>query len=467
MNPSRVPRVIRAENPRIETFDDKELKVKISIIGSGYVGLVTGACLADLGNEVICADNDSDKIKLLKKLVMPIYEPGLLELVRRNVKEKRLSFTADLRDAVRQAKIIFIAVGTPPLENGEADLTGVENVAKVIAQNIDGYKLIVEKSTVPVETGFWVTHTIKVNLPKSKKGKLKFDVASNPEFLREGQAINDFMNPDRIVLGVESHSARRLLLELYSPLKAHIVVTDIKSAEIIKHASNSFLATKISFINAIARVCECVGADVVKVADGMGMDKRIGRAFLDAGIGYGGSCFPKDLDAFITIARKSGYDFELLKTVRDINESQRKHLLKKIKDALWIVKDKQIGILGLSFKPNTDDLRSAPAIDIIKQLLSQGAKIRAFDPQSMPKAREILKGVKFCTDAYEAAKGSDCIVVVTEWNEFKNLDFPRLKKNLKQPIIVDGRNIYNPREMEELGFRYIGLGRPTRNSNVS
>lgn len=433
--------------------------MNITIIGTGYVGLVTGACFADLGNTVICADNNKDKVALLKKMVMPIYEPGLDELVRRNVKEKRLTFTTDIQKAVTQSKIIFIAVGTPSLDNGEADLTGVENVARVIARNINGYKLIVEKSTVPVETGFWVEHTIKVNVPKSRKGKVKFDVASNPEFLREGQAINDFMNPDRVVIGVESSAAKKLLLELYKPLKTHIVVTDIRSAEIIKHASNSFLAVKISFINAISKVCEAVGADVVKVADGMGLDRRIGRAFLDAGAGYGGSCFPKDLDAFITIAQKNGYDFELLKAVRDINEQQKQDIVKKVKDVLWILKDKQVAVWGLSFKPNTDDLRSAPAIDIIQRLQAEGAKIMAYDPQSMEKAKGILAGVKFCKDAYEAAKDSDCAVVVTEWNEFKELDFLRLKKIMHQPVIIDGRNIYDPSKMNDLGFRYTGMGR--------
>lgn len=429
----------------------------VSIIGTGYVGLVTGACLADLGNNVICADNDSAKITSLNKLVMPIYEPGLYDIVSRNVKEKRLKFSSNIGDAVRKGKIIFIAVGTPSKEDGEADLTGVENVAKVIAKNIDGYKLIVEKSTVPVETGFWVEHTINVNLPKNKK--FKFDVASNPEFLREGEAIDDFMSPDRIVIGVESERAKDLLLELYSPFKTKIVITDIKSAEIIKHASNSFLATKISFINAISKICECVGADVVKVADGMGMDKRIGRAFLNSGIGYGGSCFPKDLDAFITIAKKNGYDFELLKVVRDINEQQKRDLVKKIENALWITKNKQIGILGLSFKPNTDDLRNAPSIDIIRQLQDDGAKVKVFDPQSLKKASSILSKVKFCKDAYEAASGSDCLVVVTEWNEFKKLDFARIKRIMKQPIIVDGRNIYEPQDLKKMGFRYIAVGR--------
>lgn len=433
--------------------------MKISIIGTGYVGLVTGVCLADLGNSVLCADNDPYKIKQLKNLRMPIYEPGLEDLVRNNMKEKRLKFTANIKEAVENSEIIFIAVGTPSLENGEADLTGVENVAKIIARNMNGYKLIVEKSTVPVETGFWVTHTIKVNLPKSRRGRLAFDVASNPEFLREGQAIRDFMNPDRIVIGVESQRAKKLLLELYKPLRTHIVVTDIKSAELIKHASNSFLATKISFINAIAQICELVGADVAKVADGMGLDKRIGRAFLDAGAGYGGSCFPKDLDAFITIARKSGYDFALLKAVREINEAQKRHLVKKIKDALWLLKDKHIAILGLSFKPDTDDLRNAPALDIILQLQKEGAKIKAFDPRSMDKASKILSEVKFCKDVYETARGSDCLVIITEWNEFKEIDFLRLKRMMAQPIIVDARNIYEPQELKKLGFRYIGIGR--------
>lgn len=431
----------------------------ITIIGTGYVGLVTGVCFADLGNKVICADNNKTKISALKNMNMPIYEPGLEDIVRRNVKEKRLFFTSNIKDAVRSSLVIFIAVGTPPRENGEADLTGVEKVAKVIAENLNGYKLIVEKSTVPVDTGFWVEHTIKVNLPKTRKDKIRFDVASNPEFLREGQAIADFMHPDRIVIGVESQKAQAILVELYKPLKVPIVVTDIKSAEIIKHASNSFLATKISFINSVSQLCERVGADVIKVAEGMGLDRRIGRDFLDAGIGYGGSCFPKDLDAFIAIARKNGYDFELLKAVRDINEFQKKSLVKKIEDALWVVKDKNIGILGLSFKPDTDDMRCAASVDIIRNLQASGAKIRAFDPQAMKKAYEFLEGVKFCKDAYEASRGADCLVVVTEWNEFKEIDLLRIKKIMKQPIIVDGRNIYNPQKLMRLGFRYIGVGR--------
>ncbi|MFA5356558.1 MAG: UDP-glucose/GDP-mannose dehydrogenase family protein [Candidatus Omnitrophota bacterium] len=427
----------------------------ISIIGTGYVGLVTGACFAELGNTVICADNDHKKIAGLKKGVIPIYEPGLEELVRLNVKKKKLFFTTDIRGAVTGSEVIFIAVGTPPLENGEADLTGVENVARNIALNMKRYRLIVEKSTVPVETGKWLKHTISTYIKRS----VKFDVASNPEFLREGQAINDFMHPDRVVIGVESKRARDILSGLYKPLNAPLVITDIKSAELIKHASNSFLATKISFINAVSRICERVGADVVEVAQGMGMDKRIGPAFLKAGIGYGGSCFPKDVDAFISITEKLGCEFGLLKDVRDINERQKQLFLNKIKDLLWIIKDKTIGILGLSFKPNTDDIRNAPSIDIIKALQSEGARIRVYDPSAMKKARELLSKVSFCKDPYEACRGSDCLLIVTEWDEFKELDFLKVKKMLKRPFIIDGRNIYEPERLSRMGFTYAGIGR--------
>jgi len=430
--------------------------VKIAIIGTGYVGLVTGVCFAELGNKVICVDNDSKKINSLKKLIIPIYEPGLDDLVKRNVKNKRLSFSTSIKDAVNNSEVIFIAVGTPPRENGEADLTGIENVARSIAKAMSSYRLIVEKSTVPIETGIWVEHTIKLNINK----KIKFDVASNPEFLREGQAIDDFMHPDRIVIGVESQRAKEILTSLYKPIGAPIVVTDIKSAELIKHASNSFLATKISFINAIAQICDLTGADVAKVAEGMGLDKRIGRAFLNAGIGYGGSCFPKDLDAFVKICEKYGYDFKLLKIVKDINHRQKQIFVDKIKDALWILKDKCIGVLGLAFKPNTDDIRESAAIDIIKRLLQEGASIQVFDPQGMEKSKAILEGVKFCRDPYEAAKKSDCLVVLTEWSEFKELDFKLIKKLMRQPLIIDGRNIYDKVLLKKLGFRYICVGRP-------
>lgn len=429
--------------------------MNISIIGSGYVGLVSGACFAQLGNHVICADNDIKKIKELKKGIIPIYEPGLEELIADNIKSKRLKFTSSIKEAVKSSEVIFIAVGTPSLENGEADLTGVENVAQTIAQNMDGYRLIVEKSTVPVETCAWIKKTISTYIKK----KYKFDVVSNPEFLREGSAINDFTHPDRIVIGVESPKAKQIMKNLYQPLNRPILFTNIKSAELIKHASNAFLATKISFINALSRICDQVGADVKEVSQGMGLDNRIGRFFLHAGIGYGGSCFPKDIDAFITIAEKLGCDFEILKAVRKTNEDQKEFVLKKIKEALWIVKDKNIAVLGVSFKPNTDDLRNSPSIDLIKALISEGAKIKIYDPKAMEKAKKFLKGVTFCNDAYQAAKNSDCLIVATEWDEFKELDFIKLKKILKRPLLIDGRNIYDPKFIMQLGFSYVGVGR--------
>ena len=429
--------------------------MNISIIGSGYVGLVTGACFAELGNKVVCADNDVNKISLLKKGIVPIYEPGLDEMIKLNLKNKRLKFTSSIRAAVKASEVIFIAVGTPALENGEADLTGIENVARSIAQNMDGYRLIAEKSTVPVETCSWVKKTISTYV---KKG-YKFDVVSNPEFLREGSAINDFTHPDRIVLGVESAKAKQIMTSLYQPLNRPILVTNIKSAELIKHASNAFLATKISFINAVARICDKVGADVKEVAQGMGLDNRIGRHFLHAGLGYGGSCFPKDLEAFINIAEKLGYDFQILKAVRNTNEEQKTFVLQKIKDELWIIKDKTIAVLGLAFKPNTDDLRNAPSIGLIKSLIQEGAKVKVYDPKAMGKARELLKGVVFCKDLYHAANSADCLVVATEWNEFKELDFVKLRKALKRPLVIDARNIYDPKLLRDIGFTYIGVGR--------
>lgn len=431
--------------------------MKIAVIGAGYVGLVTAACLADLGNDVICNDIDKTKISKLRRGRVPIYEPGLEDLLKRNRKEKRLSFTTSLKDTVGKSEIIFIAVGTPPRENGEADLTHIENVCKDIARHMHSYRLVVEKSTTPVETGMWIKHTLEVYARK----KVKFDVASNPEFLREGSAIEDFMHPDRIVIGVESRKAKDILVDLYRPLGAEIVVTNINSAEIIKHASNSFLATKISFINAIANICERSGADVEEVARGMGLDKRIGRAFLDAGIGFGGFCFPKDIEAFIHISEKLGYDFELLKAVKKINDLQKISIIKKIEKAIWNIKGKVITVLGLAFKPNTDDMRFAPSIKIIEALKEEGAKVKAYDPQAMTKARLLpeFKGVKFCRDPYDAVKGADCIVVATEWNEFRELNLARIKKLLRQPVIIDGRNIYEPEKMRNLGFRYHSVGR--------
>ncbi|MFH1201281.1 MAG: UDP-glucose/GDP-mannose dehydrogenase family protein [Candidatus Omnitrophota bacterium] len=432
--------------------------MKISVIGTGYVGLVTGTCLAELGNQVICVDNDRNKIDNLKKKIVPIYEPGLEDLIKRNTAEHRLSFSTSIKEAVEKSEVIFIAVGTPSKETGEADLTGIESVALQIAKAMKSYRLIVEKSTVPVETGSWVEHTINVGINK----KIKFDVASNPEFLREGQAINDFMHPDRIVIGVNTQKARDTLFNLYKPLGVPIVVTDIKSAELIKHASNSFLATKISFINAVSQICELTGADVKKVAEGMGLDSRIGREFLNAGIGYGGSCFPKDLDAFIKISEKYGYDFQLLKAVKEINEKQREFFVKKIKDAIWILKGKVIGVLGISFKPNTDDIRQSPAIDIINRLIEEGASVQAFDPQAMKKSRDILKKVKFCKDPYEASRNSDCLLILTEWSEFKELDFRKIRKIMKHPLIIDGRNIYDQDLLKKFGFRYISIGRSNK-----
>lgn len=430
--------------------------MNICVIGSGYVGLVTGSCFADLGNDVICVDNDKSKVAALKKGTIPIYEPGLEELVKRNVKEGRLSFTSHLQYAVKKSEVIFVCVPTPPKDNGDADLTYVETVSKEVALSMPSYRLIVEKSTVPVNTGEWVEHTINVY----NKRKIKFDVASNPEFLKEGSAIEDFMNPDRIVIGVKSRRAEELISELYKPLNAPIVVTDIKSAELIKHASNSFLATKISFINSVASICDKVGADVVDVARGMGLDKRISKDFLSAGIGFGGSCFPKDLAAFVHIAEKIGYDFGILKEVQKVNRAQKRSIIKKIEELLWNLPKKTAGVLGLSFKPGTDDLRESPSLEIIEMLLKEGVHIKAYDPVAMDKARAVLgESVRFCKDAYQAAKDSDCLLIATEWNEFKEIDFKKIKKIMRQPVLIDGRNIYDPKEMKRLGFKYIGIGR--------
>lgn len=429
--------------------------MNVAIIGAGYVGLVTGACFAELGNRVICVDNDSGKIALLKKLKMPFFEKGLDKIVKKNVSAGRLEFTDNIKEAVEKSLIIFICVGTPSKPGGEADLSYVENVAAQIARHMPSYRLIIEKSTVPVETGNWIEHTIKIN---NKKG-IKFDVASNPEFLKEGTAIEDFMHPDRIVIGVESKKAKTLLTRLYHPIKAEIVVTDIKSAELIKHASNSFLATKISFINSVANICEKAGADIEKVSYGIGLDKRIGKAFLKSGIGYGGFCFPKDLDAFIHISGKMGYEFSILKSVKKVNETQKEIFLKKIEKELWIIKDKTIGVLGLAFKPNTDDMRFAPSIDIINSLVLSGARIKAYDPHAMEKAKGFLKGVDFCKDPYETAAESDALLILTEWSEFKTMELKRIKKSLKNPLIIDGRNIFDPAKMRKLGFKYISIGR--------
>ena len=437
--------------------------MNIAIIGSGYVGLVSGVCLAHIGHHVVCVDNNPDKIKKLKKGEIPNYEPGLKELMHECVKKKRLTFSGSIKEAVEKAEVIFLAVPTPSKPNGDADLTYVENVAREIAKGMDSYKLIVEKSTVPAETGKKIIRTIQLNLPqKYKKGHkilLDFDVASNPEFLKEGSAVHDFMNPDRVVFGVESKKAEQLLREIYKPLKTKILVTNIASAEMIKHASNSFLATKISFINAVAEVCERVGADVLKVAEGMGMDKRIGRQFLDAGIGYGGSCFPKDVDAFIRLSEKSGYDFHLLKEVRKINNDMRRGFIHLIEEKLWNIKDKTIGVWGIAFKPNTDDIRNAAALEIIQTLQAEGATIKAYDPKAMDGAKNVLKGVRFCMDAYEAAEDCDCLLLLTEWGEFKEINFLQVRDSMRQPVIFDGRNFLDGEQLTAIGMEYFGIGR--------
>lgn len=431
--------------------------MKISIIGGGHVGLVTGACFAEIGHQVFCIDNDSEKLESLRGGKVPFLEPGLESLVRKHLKSGRLSFIDSIREGVSRAPVIFIAVGTPSRPNGEADLSYVESVSREVARALSGYRLIVEKSTVPVETGEWVRRTIRQSLRR----KVPFDVASNPEFLREGQAVQDFMRPDRIVLGVESKKAEKLLLEIYRPLKAPVVVTDIKSAEIIKHASNSFLSMKISFINMIADLAEKVGADVVKIAEGMGQDKRVGKSFLNAGIGFGGSCFGKDLSAFISIAEKAGVNFQLLKEVQRINQYQREQFVKKIEQAVWNLRDKTIGLLGLAFKPDTDDLRDAPSLDIIRALQREGVRIKATDPAAIPGARKLLTGVEFCEDPYEVARGADCLVILTEWDVYRKLNLKRVKSLMSHPIIVDGRNLFDPAQMKKAGVRYSSIGRST------
>ncbi len=430
--------------------------MRVGIIGSGYVGLVTGACFAELGHKVICVDNDIKKIAVLKKGKSPIYEPGLDEMIETNMRRGSLSFTSDIKLAIRNCEVLFICVNTPPKENGEADLSFIENVAREIARNLKEYRLIVEKSTVPVQTGEWIHKTIKANQPHSAL----FDVASNPEFLREGSAVHDFLHPDRIVLGVSSPKAEKILRKLYEPIRnAKIVVTDLKSAELIKHASNSFLASKIAFINVVSRICDAVGADVERVAEGMGMDPRISPSFLKAGIGFGGFCFPKDLSAFLRMAEKLGVNFDILKEVLISNDVQKHYFVKKIENVIWNFRSKTIAIWGLSFKPNTDDIRYAPAIDIIQELQREGVKIQAYDPEAMTRAKLVMKDITYAKTPYDAVKGADALAVLTEWNEFTTVDFKRVKKLLKQPIIFDGRNMLNMKELHQLGFQYYGMGR--------
>jgi UDPglucose 6-dehydrogenase len=430
---------------------------KICVIGTGYVGLVTGTCFADLGNQVCCMDVDETRISRLKQNIMPIYEPGLEQLVNQNVKAGRLTFTTDYLEALKGAEVAFIAVGTPSGEDGEADLQYVRMAAESIADLVNDPIIIVNKSTVPVGTGDWVAEIIR----KRRAGKpLEFSVVSNPEFLREGSAINDFMMPDRVVLGSLDRAAANRVGQLYAALRCPILVADLRTAEMIKYASNAFLATRISFINEIANICDDLGADVSLVAEGMGMDKRIGRAFLDAGLGWGGSCFPKDVKALAHMAVLHGSQPQLLQAVMDINRNQRRRLVMKLRRALDGLDEKVIGVLGISFKPNTDDIRDAPALEVIHLLLNEGAHIRAYDPQAMENAARTFKKVKLCENPYEVAEGADALVLTTEWNEFKQLDFERIKALMRQPILMDGRNLWDPEKMRAMGFDYTSVGRP-------
>ena len=427
----------------------------ISIIGTGYVGLVTGTCFAEVGHQVVCVDCDAAKIELLKSGGIPIYEPGLKQLVEKNSAEGRLRFTTSTKEGVDASDIVFIAVPTPPLPDGSVDLSFIEGVARDIASAMTGYKIVVDKSTVPVKTGEKVAETIQ----RYCKAKVEFDVVSNPEFLREGFAVEDFMQPDRVVVGVASKRPVPAMQEVFAPFNAPIIVTDIHSAELIKHAANSFLALKISYINAISVVCEATGANVQEVANGIGMDARIGRRFLDAGLGFGGSCFPKDLSAFIKISEQLGYDFRLLREVQRINAEQMERFVKKITDTLWVLKEKKIGVLGLAFKQNTDDVRLSPAIELCHRLLKEGAVLRVHDPKAMDKAQAVLKDATFVPDMNAVAEGCDALVVATEWPEFKKLDLERARKTMTHPILFDGRNLFDPREMERHGWIYKSIGR--------
>ena len=429
--------------------------MKLAIIGTGYVGLVTGTCFAEVGHHVICVDSDATKVKMLQAGGIPIYEPGLEELVKKNVAAGRLAFTNSTEKGVQNSDVIFIAVPTPPQPDGSVDLSYIERVARDIAGAMTSYKIVVDKSTVPVKTGEKVTETIK----RYCAAKVEFDVVSNPEFLREGFAVGDLMKPDRVVIGTSSPRPVTAMQEIYTPFNAPIIITDINSAELIKHAANSFLALKISYINAIATVCEAAGANVQEVAQGIGLDERIGRRFLNAGIGFGGSCFPKDLSAFIKISEQVGYDFKLLKEVQRINADQMERFVKKITDTLWVLKDKTIGVLGLAFKQNTDDVRSSPAIDLCLRLQKEGATLRVHDPKAMDKAKALLTGVTYVEDMNAVAEGCDALVVATEWDEFKQLDLARAKKALTHPIMFDGRNLFDPAEMEKLGWIYKSVGR--------
>ena len=430
--------------------------MKLTIIGTGYVGLVTGTIFAEKGKDVVCVDIDQSKVDMLNRGEIPIYEPGLDELVAKNKEAGRLQFTSDIDKGIQDGDVVFICVPTPMDNDGTADLSYVENVARKIAKNLNKYKLIVEKSTVPVKTG----EKVKMTIERCAPGK-DFDVASNPEFLREGSAIEDALNPDRVVVGVESDKAKKMFEELYGVFDCPLVVTGINSAEIIKHASNSFLALKISYVNAVANVCELAGASIDDVVRGMGLDGRISNRFLNAGVGYGGSCFPKDVQAFERIAHQLGYNFQLLNEVQVINKKQKELFVNKIKNALWIVKGKKIGVLGLAFKPETDDMREAPSIDVINALLEEGADIIAYDPQGADNARDQYFGdkIKYAKSKEEVMDGAEALVIMTEWQEFRDIDLDDMKSRLAHPIVLDGRNLYDPEVMRTKGFDYRSIGR--------
>jgi UDPglucose 6-dehydrogenase len=432
--------------------------MNICIIGTGYVGLVTGACLSEYGMNLVCVDNDLQKIALLQKGEVSIYEPGLDDLVKKNMREGRLRFSANLQEAVISSLVIFIAVGTPPEEDGSADLSAVESVAKEIAQSMDGYKVVVVKSTVPVGT----SRRLRELIQSHQSRPIPFDIVSNPEFLREGSAVQDFMRPDRVAIGAESEQAVAIMKDIYSALyliETPFVITSLETSEMIKYATNAFLATKVTFINEIANLCERVGADVHHVARAMGLDGRIGRKFLHPGPGYGGSCFPKDTRALSRLGQEKGYTFKIINSVIEVNEEQKRRMVDKIREKVGDLQGKTIGILGLSFKPNTNDIRESSAITIIQVLLQKGAKVRAYDPAAMDEARAILPEVEFGKDAYDVAQGCDALVLVTEWNQFRRLDLERIKGLLKAPIFIDLRNAYDPDQMKRLGFNYCGVGR--------
>lgn len=438
--------------------------MKVSIIGAGHVGLVTGVCFAEKGHQVLCVDSDSEKIEMLKSGKMPIYEPGLEEMCNRHAADGKLKFSTSNKEAVEFGKVIFVCVGTPSDANGRADMTYIEQVTKEIAESMTEYRIIAEKSTVPVLTG----ERVKLTIERYRKSDVPFDVVSNPEFLREGSALEDTLRPDRVVMGVSSSRAEEIMRELYEDFGAPVLVTDIRSSELIKHASNAFLAMKISFANAMSRICELSGADVKEVMQGAGLDPRIGNTFLNAGVGYGGSCFPKDVDALVAISSSLGYDLSLIRAVQDINREQLDHFLAKIERELWVLKGKKIAMWGLSFKPHTDDTREAPAIKIARMLMERGAKVKAFDPVTMPKAKKLLPDIELAENALDACVDADCLLLMTEWQEFIDTDLEEVKSRLKVPMIFDGRNSLDREKAGELGFVYHGVGRkPVRPAAIA